>query len=68
MKKAVYEHNPKQPLEDDEYDGMEDMLGDDILPTDWDALVEDAPHEAWYAKVEAEEATKKKETTQCKHN
>jgi hypothetical protein len=30
---------------------MEDMLGDDILPTTWDAEIEDPPHEAWYEHI-----------------
>lgn len=59
-KTAVYEHTPGVPLTDDEYDGMEDMLGDnDYLPTDWDIEIEDPPHDAWFAKIDAEEAAEK---------
>lgn len=58
--KPVYEHEAGKPLADDEYDGMEDLLGDDILPTDWDAEIEDPPHDKWFAQIEAEEAAKNK--------
>ena len=33
-------------------DNSEDMLGDDILDTDWDAGVEDPPHDRIYAEVD----------------
>ncbi|MDR5878780.1 hypothetical protein [Caballeronia sp. LZ032] len=29
---------------------MEDLLGDDILPTDWDLAVENPPHAGWMAR------------------
>lgn len=58
--KPLYEHTPGQPLADDEYDGMEDMLGDDILPTDWDPEIEDPPHDKWYAHVAAQDAAEGK--------
>jgi hypothetical protein len=38
---------------------MEEMLGDDTLPTDWDIELEDPPHDAWFAHIDAEEAAKK---------
>lgn len=38
---------------------MEEMLGDDILPTDYDIEIEDPPHDAWFAKIAAEEAQEK---------
>jgi hypothetical protein len=48
-------HEEGQPLKEGEYDGMEDMLGDtDILPTDYDVMIEDPPHKAWFEKVDAE--------------
>jgi len=56
---AVYEHEAGKPLADNEYDGMEDLLEDDHLPTDWDIEIEDPPHEAWYAHIEAQEAAEK---------
>jgi hypothetical protein len=52
---AVFEHDRGQPLKEGEYDGMEDMLENDHLPTDYDIEIEDPPHDAWFAKVEAEE-------------
>ena len=45
---AVYEHEgPDQPLEPGQVDGMMEFVDseDDVLSTDWDADIEDAPHE-----------------------
>ena len=57
--KPVYELTPGQPLADGQYDGMEDMLGDnDHLPTDWDVEIEDPPHDAWIAMCNAEKPNK----------
>lgn len=53
-RKPVYEHDSGQPIGDDQYDGMEDMLGDDITETDWDPNTEDPPHDAWAERVLAE--------------
>jgi hypothetical protein len=47
MGKLIYEHQEGHDLPDDAVDGMESMLGDDILSTDWDADVEDPPIENW---------------------
>lgn len=58
-RRPVYEHDPNKPLAEDQYDGMEEMLGDDILPTDWDPETEDPPHEAWFTHVDSVEAKKK---------
>jgi hypothetical protein len=56
----VFENEEGKPLEEGQYDGMEDMLGDnDYLPTDYDIEIEDPPHEAWFAKVEAEAVAEK---------
>ena len=54
--KPVFELGPGQELANSQYDGMEDMLGDDILPTDWNPDREDPPHAAWFKHVEEQEA------------
>jgi len=33
----VYESNTDSPMQPGDTDGMEEMLGDDILPTDYDS-------------------------------
>lgn len=33
----VYEHELGTPIQEGDSDGMEEMLGDDILPTDYDS-------------------------------
>lgn len=58
----VYEWDPKAgPLPAGAIDCSADMLGDDILDTDWDGEVEDQPHDRIYAEVDrrAAEATAK---------
>lgn len=40
--KPVFELGPGQKLAADQYDGMEGLLGDNILPTDWDPETEDS--------------------------
>jgi len=36
MAKVIYEHREGEPIPEDAIDGMEAMLGDDTLDTDWD--------------------------------
>lgn len=55
QKYPVYEHKMGQPLKEDQYDGMEDMLGDDVLPTDWDPETEDPPHDEWLKTIKNKE-------------
>lgn len=60
----ISEHDPsKNDLPPGTIDDSEDMLGDDVLDTDWDGEVEDPPHDRVYAEVDrrAAEAAKTKE-------
>ena len=59
--RPVFELGPGQELSDDQYDGMEEWLGDDILPTDWNPEREDPPHEAWFEHIEEQDATSAQE-------
>jgi hypothetical protein len=54
--RPVFELGSGQGLAGNQYDGMEDLLGDDILPTDWNPDIEGPPHEAWFNHVEGQEA------------
>jgi len=47
MAKVIYEHKIGDPIPPDAVDGMEDMLGDDMLETDWDINTEDPPIGFW---------------------
>lgn len=62
----IYEWNPDAgPLPPGAVDCSLEILGDDVLDTDWDCSVEDAPHDRIYAEVNrrAAEAKAKTETS-----
>jgi hypothetical protein len=43
----IYEHSPDEPMAENDSDGMRDFMLelDEPSSTDWDALVENPPHE-----------------------
>jgi len=43
MAKVIYEHREGEQIPEDAIDGMEAMLGDDTLDTDWDLDDGDIP-------------------------